>query len=67
MNVKIRGHEDLVGVSEGVKYGVKEEVGDRSEGEEACNGVCVECRRVKIWVMRGMDESRGWNFNGEGS
>ena len=63
----MRSHEDLVGVCEGVKYGVKEEVGDRTEGEEACSDVCVECRRVKIWVMRGMDGSRGGNFNGGGS
>ena len=35
-------HEDLVRVYEGVKYGVKEEVGDRTEGEEACYEVCVE-------------------------
>ena len=63
----MRSHEDLVGVCEGVKYGVKEEVGDRTEGEVAWNGVCVECRRVKVWVVGCVDGGRGGKFNRGGS
>lgn len=51
-----------------MKYGVKEEVGDRSEANEARNLVCAECRWVKIWVMGVVDGGRrgevlwGWEL-----
>ena len=51
VNVKISYHRTLVRVFERAKYGVKEEVGDRTEGGGVGSWVCVECRWVKIWVM----------------
>ena len=37
VNVKIGDHETQVALCEGAQFGVKEEVGDRIEGEEAWN------------------------------
>ena len=50
-----------------MNYGVKEEVGDRSEANEARNWVCAECRWVKIWVMGVVDGGRRGEVNGGGS
>ena len=67
MNVKIGDHETPVALCEGAQFEVKEEVGDRTVGEEAWNCVCVDCRWGKIWVMGGVDGGSGGKFNGDGS
>ena len=66
-NVKRRGILIQVSLYERVKFGVNNEVRDKTEGSEASKWVCVEYKWVQIWMMGCVDGGRKGKVNGDGS